>query len=88
MELHPDNTLTHHVTALPQRISPSSIWECCFLETQYPHSRYNVRDEDARGFLSKTDAYGIDSSGRIESGYYDGPHKLIQEIKNTLGVSC
>ena len=45
MKVHPDNTLAHYITDLPQRISLSGEWECGMAEIQYPHTvapRYNA----------------------------------------------
>ena len=56
MEMHPDNTLTHYVTHLPQRIDLTGEWECGLAEVQYPHTWYNVTDNDVWFFLNTIDA--------------------------------
>ena len=38
MKSHPDNTLAHYITDLPQRIDLTGEWECGLAETQYPHT--------------------------------------------------
>ena len=84
MELHPNNTSTHYVTALTQRISMSGQLECGLVEIQHPHSWYNVREEDAWFGLARTDVHVINAKCRIELCYYNGPDKLIRMINNTL----
>ena len=83
MHLHPDNTLTHYVTSLPQRISLSGEWECGLVEIQYPHDWYNVREKDSWFFLSESSSDGH-SVGGIATGYYDGTRKLIRAINRSL----
>ena len=83
MHLHPDNTLTHYVTSLPQRISLSGEWECGLVEIQYPHDWYNVREKDSWFFLSESSNDGH-SVGGIATGYYDGARKLIRAINRSL----
>jgi hypothetical protein len=85
-DLHPDNTLTHYITTLPQRISLSGQWECGMVEIQYPHSWYNVRSDNASFAIATTNSqenYDI-SKGKIEAGYYDRPERMIAAINNTL----
>ena len=56
MKTHPDNTLTHYITALPQRIDLTGEWECVLAEFQYPHTWYNVTENDVWLFLNTIDA--------------------------------
>ena len=51
MKTHPDNTLTHYVTDLPQRIDLTGEWECGLSDIQYPHTWYNVTEDDVWLFL-------------------------------------
>ena len=83
-DLHPDNTLTHYITTLPQRISLSGQWECGMVEIQYPHTWYNVRKENSWLHISRTDAHGISAQCNIEAGHYDSPERLIREMNRVL----
>ena len=83
MHLHPDNTLTHYVTSLPQRISLSGECECGLVVIQYPHDWYNVREKDSWFFLSKSSSDGH-SVGGIAAGYYDGTRKFTRAINRSL----
>ena len=81
MELNPDNTLTHYVTALPQRISLVGQWECGLVEIQYPHTWYNVREEDVY--------FGVNADGmryevNIEAGHYGSPQALTRAINRII----
>ena len=42
MTYHPENTLTHYMTQLPQPIQLNGEWEVGLAEIQFPHSWYNV----------------------------------------------
>ena len=85
-DLHPENTLTHYITTLPQRIRLSGQWECGMVEIQYPHSWYNVRSDNASFAIATTNSrenYDI-SKGKIEAGYYHRPERMIAAINKTL----
>ena len=86
--LLPDNTLTHYITTLPQRVSLSGQWECGLVEIQYPHTWYNVRKENSWFAIvnGSEDSYDIDK-GNIEVGYYDRPERLISAINRSLKVA-
>lgn len=82
MGLHPDNTLTLYVTALPQRINLVGQFESGFVETQWPLSWYNVRDDNS-WFTAVGPSRNITHKARIEGGYYDRPERLVDSINNT-----
>ena len=88
LDLHPDNTLTHYITTLPQRVSLSGQWECGLVEIQYPHTWYNVRKENSWFAIvnGSEGSYDIDK-GNIEVGYYDRPERLITAINKSLKVA-
>ena len=62
MKMYPDNTLEHYITDLRQRIDMSGERECGLAEIEYPHTWYNITEEDTWYFL--TDKY---PTGRIPS---------------------
>ena len=84
MEMHPDNTLTHYVTHLPQRIDLTGEWECGLAEVQYPHTWYNVTDNDVWFFLNTIDATDSSRRSKLSCGYYDDPLTLMYHVNKGL----
>ena len=84
MKLHPDNTLAHYITDLPQRIDLTGVWECGLAEIQYPHTWYNVTEEDVWFFLSENDTTGRIPSTKFSSGYYKDPLTLMYHVNKGL----
>ena len=84
MKMHPDNTLTHYVTALPQRIDLTGEWECGLTEVQYPHTWYNVTENDVWFFINKIDATDSSRRSKLSCGYYDDPLTLLYHVNKGL----
>ena len=88
MNTHTDNTLTHYITMLPQRLNLSGQWECGLVEILYPHSWYNMREEGAWfgiGLRNTDETEEITTTRtRIEAGYYQGPKTLVKTINKSL----
>ena len=84
MKVHPDNTLAHYITDLPQRISVSGEWECGLAEIQYPHTWYNVREDDTWFYLNELTPVGLTPSTKIEAGYYRSPDVLLDHVNKAL----
>ena len=84
MKLHPDNTLAHYITHLPQRIDLTGDWECGLAEIQYPHTWYNVTEEDVWFFLSEIDGTGRIPSTKLSSGHYNDPFTLMYHVNRGL----
>lgn len=89
MHTYPNNTLTHYITTLPQRVNLSNgQWECGLSEVIYPHSWYNVRESDTWfgiALRNDDDEKEVDAlKTKIESGYYHGPQNLIKAINKAL----
>ena len=81
LDLHPDNTLTHYITALPQRVSLSGQWECGLVEMQYSHSWYNITSENTwLGVTLGSATYAV----HIDAGYYDTPEMFIRTINKRI----
>ena len=59
MKMYPDNTLAHYITDLPQRIDLTGEWECGLADIQYPHTWYNVTEEDVWFFLGEKNPTGL-----------------------------
>ena len=84
MKLHPDNTLAHCITDLPQHLDLTGEWECGLAEIQYPHTWYNVTEEDVWFFLSENDTTGRIPSTKLSSGYYNDPTTLMYHVNKGL----
>ena len=84
MKMYPDNTLAHYITDLPRRIDLTGEWECGLAEIQYPHTWYNVTDEDVWFFLSEKNPTGLVPSMKLASGYYRGPVTLMNRVNRDL----
>ena len=84
MKTHPDNTLTHYITALPQRIDLTGEWECGLAEFQYPHTWYNVTENDVWLFLNTIDASDTSRRTMLSCGYYDDPLTLMYHVNKGL----
>ena len=84
MKMYPDNTLAHYITDLPQRIDLTGEWECGLAEIQYPHTWYNVTEEDVWFFLAEKNPTGLTPSMQLASGYYKGPVTLMNRINRGL----
>ena len=84
MKVHPDNTLAHYITDLPQRISVSGEWECGLAEIQYPHTWYNVREGDTWFYLNERNPVGRTPSTKIEAEYYRSPNVLLDHVNKAL----
>ena len=84
MKVHPDNTLAHYITDLPQRISVSGEWECGLAEIQYPHTWYNVREDGTWFYLNERTPVGLTPSTKIEVGYYRSPNVLLDRVNKAL----
>ena len=84
MKVHPDNTLAHYITDFPQRISVSGEWECELAEIQYPHTWYNVREDDTWFYLNELTPVGLTPSTKIAAGYYRWPNVLLDHVNKAL----
>ena len=84
MKMYPDNTLAHYITDLPRRIDLTGEWECGLAEIQYPHTWYNITDEDVWFFLNEKNPTGLVPSMKLASGYYRGPVTLMNRVNRGL----
>jgi hypothetical protein len=96
---YPDNTIAHFVTKLPERIRLEGEYEMGLAEIIYPHTWYNVDNEDKKYW-----AVAIGSgSNRMQtvylpSGYYESGSdiatvlnrefsRLVQDVKAEFSYS-
>ena len=84
MKTHLDNTLTHYITDLSQRIDLTGEWEFGLAEIQYPHTWYNVTENDVWLFLNTIDALDTSQRTKLSCGYYDDPLTLMYHVNKGL----
>ena len=77
-------TQSHHITDLSQRISVSGEWECGLADIQYPHTWYNVREDDTWFYLNERIPVGFTPSTKIASGYYRSPDVMLDHVNKAL----
>ena len=85
MKVHPDNTLAHYITDLPQCILMSGEWENGLAEFKYPHTWYNVREDDTWFYLNERIPVGLTPHVYVyEAGYYRRPDVLLDHVNKAL----
>ena len=85
MKTHLDNTLTHYITDLPQRIDLTGEWECGLTEFQYSHTWYNLTENDVWIFLNSIDdPEDASRRAKLSCGYYDDPLTLMYHVNKAL----
>ena len=84
MKTHLDNTLTHYITDLPQRIDLTGEWEFGLAEFQYSHTWYNVTENDVWLFLNTIDNPDVTRRAKLSCGYYDDPLTLMYHVNKGL----
>lgn len=77
----PDNTLTHYFTKLPHAIDlTGGEWEAGLVEIQYPHTWYNVRDDEA-WIVVKAKPDAVLRRATLKGGLYETPEILIKHLR-------
>ena len=88
MDVYPHNTMANFKTNLPNRIELEGRWEVGMVEMQYPHTWYNLREEDGELTILSTapDAAitNITTPLHITPGYYDTIEDLLRRIENDI----
>lgn len=80
-EYFPDNTLTHYFTKLPHAIDlGGGQWEVGLVEMQYPHTWYNIRDDE--GWVAvKTKPDSALKRATLKGGLYQNPEIFVKYLK-------
>lgn len=93
MHYFPDNTLTHYLTRLPQPIDLEGSWEIGLSEIQYPHSWYNVKEQEVfvqvhyppkkkKGEDVKDIEIDLETAMfKAPEGYYHSPRRLVNWLE-------
>ena len=84
-DVYSENTIANFKTKLPNRIELDGQWEVGIAEMQYPHTWYNLREEDGQlTVLSATAGAAIATPLHITPGYYDTIEDLLRRIENVI----
>ena len=88
-DVYSENTIANFKTKLPNRIELDGQWEVGIAEMQYPHSWYNLREEDGLSKVLTLDSNGalVIFNARISPGYYDTIEDLLRRIENDIAKS-
>lgn len=82
MTIFPNNTLAKYKVKLPEHINLTGSWEVGLASITYPHTWYNIRDENRRYYYDN--GRGAWDVGLIPVGYYTTVDDLINQIKQGL----
>ena len=92
MDVYPNNTMANFKTKLPNRIELEGRWEVGMVEMQYPHTWYNLREEEGKLTIISTapDAVitNITAPVHIPPGYYHTIEDLLRRIENDITKSA
>ncbi len=81
LDYYPDNTLTHYFTKLPHGIDLSGgQWEVGLVEIQYPHTWYNVKDDEAWVVVRTKPDHPLKRAS-LQGGLYGTPEILVKHLK-------
>ena len=83
MDIHPDNTMANFKTRLPNRVELEGRWEVGMVEIQYPHTWYNLR-EDEEIIIQPTAMPELNSSFFIPAGFYPTVLHLTDRIEKEI----
>jgi len=79
MNFFPDNKISHYFTRLPAPIELKGIWEVALVEFLYPHTWYNVNEQNNLIGFDLGD--GKEIGRRISPGCYESVTDIIKAIK-------
>ena len=90
MDVYPDNTMANFKTRLPNRVELEGRWEVGLVEMQYPHSWYNLR-EDEEVIIQPVGMPELNSLVTIPAGFYPTiihlTDRIETEITKTLNMT-
>jgi hypothetical protein len=78
----PDNTTTSYRVKLPQTIDLNGSWEVGLYSISYPHTWYNLQNEDSH-IYSSADGY-IFLTSIVDYGYYETMNDLVKSVNAKL----
>ena len=70
MNYYPNNTVTHYVTKLSEMIHLDGEYEVGLAEIIYPHSWFNVNNEDKKYWIAMSESGALLAKTHIKSGFY------------------
>lgn len=83
MAYFPDNTLAQFKTKLPQDIDLTGRWQVGLAEIQFPHTFYNIQNEEAwmRARVTRNGVYALKT---LNPGFYPSPKDLVKCVHAML----
>lgn len=84
LDFHPENTLSHFFTKLPNPIELTSEWEVALVEFIYPRMWNNVTN-DSNSYEYDL-GNGVIKRGQIACGYYDSPTDIINALPKHVKI--
>lgn len=85
MDVYPNNTMSNFKTKLPNRIELEGRWEVGLVEMQYPHTWYNLREEEGELKVITESPEGpisqVCAPVHITPGYYHSIDELLRRIE-------
>ena len=79
VKYYPNNTIARFVTKLPETIRLHGHYEMALAEIIYPHTWYNLNNDDERYWVS-FNYPNVTKKVPIPSGYYDDGHALLDVL--------
>ena len=92
MDVYPSNTMTNFKTRLPNRIELDGRWEVGLVEIQYPHSWYNLQEDQGEITFTHFPSNALTSyTVHVPPGYYSSIDELLRrmekEFRTVAGTS-
>lgn len=80
MKFHPENTITHFVTQLPDSMKLPGEWVVALTEIQFPRSFMHFTDADTGTLVLNSGRGAAFTNSRIPRGIYSSVRALINKI--------
>ena len=80
LNYYPNNTVAHYITKLSERIHLDGEYEVGLAEIIYPHSWFNVNNEDGKYWIATWEAGTLRDKAYIRSGYYSDENAFMKHL--------
>lgn len=82
MPYYPNNTVAHYVTKLSERLHLDSEYEVGLAEIIFPHSWFNVDNQDKQYWFALSRSGSIFTKVYVKSGYYFNESEFVNALTN------